>query len=512
MKNDNNKNINNNENQDEYEEPIESYEELPVEDSSKKKKKLLALGGILAFAAISLFWIFKGDSDNSEKPRQTVNFADEFGNEKRKDDEKLDIMAPAIKNQFDINEITQPKTPEITQQPLEIKMPEQPKIEQIPKQIEIPKIEEVPIRKEETLVQPIQDKNLVETALPLILGFEEKKELPPLPTSGQVSTGSTSSSGNAGNAQSPENDYRARKRFANVLLIGGSGEGQTPESKEAEKKNEFIDLITGRTNKLHTKPSGFAKITDSYVGMKDRMILAGKIIDIVLESRISTASKEGGMIRAIVSSDVYSESGNNILIPAGSRVIGDYTNTKKKEGNATMLRVEVGLSRIIRPDGIDILLGGVPITDPLGGKGIVPDHIYTGVGKSIMNSVLVGALSLGAFYAGKAVDNSFADKKQPIIVNNFGTGNNGTQDKPQQDSTTDESNSTIKDIVDKVTENLKNTIGDGKDIEPVLVVDQGKKLSILMDKDIVFADENAFVFFPGELNSLLRDCCKDYLK
>ena len=511
MKNDNNKNINNDENQDEYEEPVEGYEESPIEEKSQKKKKLLALGGILAFAAISLFWIFKGDSDNSEKPKQVINFADEFNNEKRKDEEKLDIIAPTIKNQFDINEITQPKTPEIIQQPLEIKMPEQPKIEQIPKQIEIPKIEEAPKQKEEMIIKPIENKNLVETALPLILGVEEKKELPPLPTSDQVSKGG--GSGNAGNAQNPENDYRARKRFANVLLIGGGGgEGQTPESKEAEKKNEFIDLITGRTNKLHTKPSGFAKITDSYVGMKDRMILAGKIIDIVLESRISTASKEGGIIRAIVSSDVYSESGNNILIPAGSRVIGEYTNTKKKEGNTTMLRVEVGLSRIIRPDGIDILLGGVPITDPLGGKGIVPDHIYTGVGKSIMNSILVGALSLGAFYAGKAVDNSFADKKQPIIVNNFGTGNNGTQDKPQQDSTTDESNSTIKDIVDNVTENLKNTIGDGKDIEPVLVVDQGKKLSILMNKDIVFADENAFVFFPGELNSLLRDCCKDYLK
>jgi type IV secretion system protein VirB10 len=501
MKNDNRRDEN--ENQEEYYDESEVQdtqneefiETSDYEDKSKKKKKIALVSGILLFAVMALFWIFSGEKKD-ETAKQTINFADEFANvSKKKQDESLDIVAPTIKNSFDMNDIKKPEAQAITQQQLEIKIPEQPKIEQIQQIEQIPTPKEIEIQK-----PPVEEKNPVEAALPLLLGIEEKKELPPLITGENETTQKTNGQDNQGE------DYRARKRYANVLLMGGESNNQ--ENPEEAKKQEFIDLITGRTNKIHTKPSAFAKITDSYVGMKDRMILSGKIIDIVLESRISTASKEGGIIRAIVSSDVYSESGNNILIPAGSRVIGDYSNSKKSENKRTAYRVEVGLSRIIRPDGVDILLGGMPITDPLGGKGITPDKVISGVGKSIINSVLIGALSLGAFYAGKSVDDSFTDKKQPIIINNFGT--DGTLNNTKETSSNDEANSVIKDIVDNVTENLKNTIGDGKDIEPVFIINQGKKLSILVDKDIVFTDENAFVFFPGELTSLLKNCCKNY--
>lgn len=478
---------NNRENQ-EYEEDIEDVEDTRFSneengDNNDKKKKYAIVGLILFLALGSLFWLFKGGS-KEERRQPATSFADEFANmNKKNEDENLDIIAPKINNQFDINEIKQPKAPEIQQQPLEIKLPEPPKIEKQPE-----------------VAKPEEPKSPIEAALPLIL--ETTPETPALPSPIITEGGAEK--------RNPEEDYRARKRNANVLLFGGEAP-QGKEKTEEDKKNEFIDLITGRTTKLHTKPSGFAKISDSYVGMKDRMILAGKIIEIVLETRITTAAKEGGMIRAIVSSDVYSESGNNILIPAGSRVIGEYANNKKSDGKKTMFRVEVGLSRIIRPDGIDILLGGVPITDPLGGKGIRPDKVNTGFGRAFMNTLMIGALSLGAFYAAKAVDDSFKKNDQNTVVNNIILPGNGESAvAPTDNQTLDDSSATIKDIVDQVTETLKNQIGDGKDIEPVLVVNQGKKLNIVMDKDIVFTDENAFIFFPGQLNALLKDCCKDY--
>ena len=38
--------------------------------------------------------------------------------------------------------------------------------------------------------------------------------------------------------------------------------------------------------------------------------------------------------------------------------------------------------------------------------------------------------------------------------------------------------------------------------KPILFINQGKKISIIVDKDIVFNDENAYVFYPGELEDM----------
>lgn len=48
----------------------------------------------------------------------------------------------------------------------------------------------------------------------------------------------------------------------------------------------------------------------------------GKMLDVIIESTVNTDF--GGEIRAIISRDVYSEWGRNILIPKGSRVLGTY--------------------------------------------------------------------------------------------------------------------------------------------------------------------------------------------
>ena len=421
-----------------------------------KNLKLAIIGFIVVLGFLGLYIVFKDDSNSEVNARrdksvnERVNFSEDDNIEF---DRKLrsipEISVPNATNSFNIGDIKAPIAPQLEIPQITVKIPEKPKID--------------------TQV----------TTLPSIFGAP--------------SSVNAVKDFNTPNFQMTQNDSggaSSRKRNAPVLMIGGAGDttGDTPAERE---KNRLMDLISGRTYKTYTAPSAFAKVTDSYVGLKDRMILAGKMIEIVLETRINTSQE--GMMRAMVSSDVYSESGYNILIPAGSRVIGAYKASKKKN----LYTVEILLNRVVRPDGIDILLGGMPVTDKLGSMGARPDRVFTGLGKTVMNSVIIGALSIGALAGVKAVERAFPPKT-PLLDPVTG--------RPIEFD--DGTSSLATGIVRNVTENLKARVDNGDNTnEPIFVVNQGRALSIMTDKDIVFTDENAFVFYPGEIEALKKENC-----
>jgi type IV secretion system protein VirB10 len=110
----------------------------------------------------------------------------------------------------------------------------------------------------------------------------------------------------------------------------------------------------------------------------------GAVIPAVLETAID--SDLPGYTRAVVSRDVRSFDGALVLIPRGSRLIGQYRS-------ATSLgqkRAFVIWSRVIRPDGVSVEIGS-PGTDDLGRGGLtgkVDRHFFTRFGGSILLSVL----------------------------------------------------------------------------------------------------------------------------
>ena len=449
------------------EKEIEDEGEQEVEVDTGRKKKIIIAVLIAIICIGGLYFVFRSDNTETIKTvtKPDVIFSEEDDNIEL--NKKLtsipDVITPGINNTFNINDIKQPEAPkEIdTNSNFNFKMPEPPKIELQTKETEKSK--------------------------------EDKLILPPV--FGQINDEANQSVAPITQQNAPENNPKLRKRNASVLMFGGGGssteEDNTPEGK---RKNDILDLISGNYGKKKASTSSFPKITDSYVGLKDRMILAGKMMDIVLETRISTA--QDGMIRAVISSDVYSESGYNILIPAGSRVIGSYSNQKKK--NAYV--VEIALTRIVRPDGIDIMLGGMPLTDKLGGSGVRPDKIHTGLAKSIFNSLIMGAVSLGSLFATKNIDqtnqNSISFIPNPLIPGQLLAVNNNNTDF----------SGASKDAVDNITNNLKSRF-ESDTADPVFIVNQGRKLSIMTNKDIIFSDENAFIFYPGEISALMKENC-----
>ncbi len=442
-----------------------------------RKKKVTIAFLIALICIIGLYFVFRSDRDEAPKssPKPDVIFSEEDDNIElnRKLTSIPDLITPGINNTFNINDIKQPEAPkEIdSNSHFDFKMPEPPKIDVQNKEKEKPR--------------------------------EEKIILPPV--FGQISDEFNQSiAPQAPQENATESNPKLRKRNASVLMFGGGGgnseEDETPEGK---RKHDMLDLISGNFGKKKTGASSFSKITDSYVGLKDRMILAGKMMDIVLETRISTA--QDGMIRAVISSDVYSESGYNILIPSGSRVIGSYSNQKKKNTYV----VEIALTRRVRPDGIDIMLGGMPLTDKLGGSGVRPDKIHTGLGKSIFNSLIMGAISIGSLFGIRQIDDTSASQSsnQPqFIPNPLVPGGIIFNPNYNYNNKNTDLSEASKDAVDNITSNLKSRF-ENDTADPIFIVNQGRKLSIMTNKDIVFSDENAFIFYPGEISALMKENC-----
>lgn len=112
----------------------------------------------------------------------------------------------------------------------------------------------------------------------------------------------------------------------------------------------------------------------------------GAMLDCVLETAIS--SQLPGYTRCILSDDVYSYDGSNLLARKGSRVIGQYQGGIQ-QGES---RIFVMWNRILSTDGIDVALDS-PGTSALGASGheaYINSHFLERFGASALLSIIGG--------------------------------------------------------------------------------------------------------------------------
>jgi type IV secretory pathway VirB10-like protein len=121
-------------------------------------------------------------------------------------------------------------------------------------------------------------------------------------------------------------------------------------------------------------------------------VVQGAVIPAVLETAIN--SDLPGYVRAIVSRDVRSFDGANVLVPRGSRLVGQY-----KSGVALgQSRAFVIWTRLIRPDGVGVELAA-PGTDALGRGGLegkVDRHFLQRFGGAILLSLITAGAQIAA--------------------------------------------------------------------------------------------------------------------
>lgn len=154
----------------------------------------------------------------------------------------------------------------------------------------------------------------------------------------------------------------------------GAAPGPAPDTRQSAEE------------RFSARVGGGSSDTARASQMRDlgRTVPQGAIIAAVLETAIN--SDLPGSVRAVVSRDVRSFDGSRVLVPRGSKLIGQY----KSAAVVGQTRAFVIWTRIITPTGISIDVGS-PATDRLGRGGLegdVDSHFFKRFGSSILLSVI----------------------------------------------------------------------------------------------------------------------------
>lgn len=242
---------------------------------------------------------------------------------------------------------------------------------------------------------------------------------------------------------------QTRSGRTNGGLGGDSGEG-TPTVAGEDRNSKFLATASAVADR-NAKATKIKRI--------DAVVPEGTMIPGILETSI--VSDLPGQIRAITSEDVYSLDGRRILIPTGSRLIGEYHS----DVITGQTRVFVVWTRLLRDDGVSVRLNSVG-TDSLGRSGltgIVDKKWRERFGTSIMLSVVGGGASyLTGFGSGEA----------------FGRNNDDAKRGEELARET---------IADTFSQMANTALSENLRIKPTISVHQGERIFIFVRQDLDFS-------------------------
>ena len=164
-------------------------------------------------------------------------------------------------------------------------------------------------------------------------------------------------------------------------LADGPAQPAPPSSpkSDADRRGGFLERASDRRTVSGERLSGLASAN---------VLQAGSVIPAALITGIR--SDLPGLVTAQVTQNVYdSPTGRILLIPQGSRLIGDY-DADVAFGQS---RVLLAWNRLILPDGRSIVLERQPAADPRGFAGLQDgtNYHWGGVFKAALVSTLLGA-------------------------------------------------------------------------------------------------------------------------
>jgi type IV secretion system protein VirB10 len=169
-----------------------------------------------------------------------------------------------------------------------------------------------------------------------------------------------------------------------VIDTGGSSATSSPVSGGGGRAG------SSPTGSSTTEP--VVRMRASALANRSMTVPQGYLIPAVLETGFD--STKPGFARAIVSRDVRGFDGKNVLIPRGSRLIGEYQSAIGQSQN----RAVITWTRLMRPDGMTIEMQS-PAVDTVGRGGIpasVNSHFFAKLGNALLQSTFqIGQLLAG---------------------------------------------------------------------------------------------------------------------
>ncbi len=166
------------------------------------------------------------------------------------------------------------------------------------------------------------------------------------------------------------------------VLSGEAGETAAPSS-DGSPSGEFASRIGGL---------GGAAVQAQAMVNPATTVTQGTLIPAILETAIDT--NVPGFVRAVVSQDVRSFDGKNVLVPRSSRLIGQYQSGLQNGQK----RAYVIWTRLIRPDGASVNLQSpaVGFDGTTGLQGKVSSNFFQRFGSAMLLSVVSGLSAIGS--------------------------------------------------------------------------------------------------------------------
>lgn len=188
----------------------------------------------------------------------------------------------------------------------------------------------------------------------------------------------------------------------------------------------------------------------------DATVTEGTLIPGILETAI--VSDLPGQIRAVTAADVYSMDGRRVLIPSGTRLIGEYQSSVM----TGQTRVFVVWTRLIRDDGVNIRLNSFG-SDGLGRVGLtgnVDKKFRERFGSAILLSIVGAGASYAAGYGDSATGNISKKSGEELA----------------------------RDTIARTFSEMANeALRDGLQVKPTITVHQGSNIHVFVRQDLDFS-------------------------
>ena len=191
-----------------------------------------------------------------------------------------------------------------------------------------------------------------------------------MPAPVQAIRSTSSSAGGGGDNASSQEEKSLTDRLKSAIAFALGDTTAAPDSSTD---------VASTSSSSGSDTGGF-----SYSAPSSDVLQAGTVIPVMLYSGINTDT--AGQVTAQVESDVYdTATGSNLLIPAGSRIIGSYESGANESG-----RVNVTFSTIVLPDGGSYSIGSSMVAvDGQGYNGIqgnIHRHSAQKIGNGLLNA------------------------------------------------------------------------------------------------------------------------------
>lgn len=255
-------------------------------------------------------------------------------------------------------------------------------------------------------------------------------------------------------------EQRRAEREAELLERRVSDGNVFDESEEGKATSGSQDEETGvrelSQNEQFLRDSanqGFNTVRASNLEDTSQIIVQGTLIAAVLETAIN--SELPGNIRAQVTRPVYSFDGQNILMPAGTRLIGTYN----PEISVAQKRVLIAWNRAITPEGKSVRLAatGVDGLSRAGQAGNVDTRFAERFGTAVLITSIAAIPS--------------------FLANDDATGN----------TTTGAATDVAQDVSDDLQDTTEDVLEEYLSLPPIIRIPQGTLMNVLVNQDLVFS-------------------------